>query len=303
MRTQQIKRLRLTKTPSDGSGTFEGTIDFNPPEGDYDGERIDNWINLPTTVPLGYQHAYGDIGAEIGSVKALDKDGRHMLVLGRLNIGHNPMADAIYERMLMPSSHPLAMRELSVGFTYSAEKSYKEPGGVSVVHQGAQATSITNVKVAHQGGTVVMDESDLDGLPAQRRDDIPVPFHVEARGAGYSVIDESTGQPVNTYHTRAEAVARLVEIRANLNPGKSANHDPAFMRHKIEAAAEGRDLTPEDFTREKQAERQAERRRPVVSNEVLSGDTITSLTTSSWNTEPDPAEGETFRVEFPIVED
>jgi hypothetical protein len=37
-------KLRLTKTPSDGSGQFEGVIDYNPPEGDLDGERIANWI-------------------------------------------------------------------------------------------------------------------------------------------------------------------------------------------------------------------------------------------------------------------
>jgi hypothetical protein len=36
-------------------------------------------------------------------------------------------------------------------------------------------------------------------------------------------------------------------------------------------------------------------------SKVLYGDTITSLT--SWNAEPDRAEGESFRVEFPIVVD
>jgi hypothetical protein len=89
---------------------------------------------------------------------------------------------------------------------------------------------------------------------------------------------------------------QLLSVKSTTIMDESSNNDPAFMRRKIEAAAEGRDLTPDDYTREK---RQAERSRPVVSNEVPYGDTITGL--SSWNAEPDPAEGESFRVEFPIV--
>jgi HK97 family phage prohead protease len=74
------------------------------------------------------------------------------------------------------------------------------------------------------------------------------------------------------------------------------NNDPRYWQRAVEAAAAGHKFSPAIFEAE---ERQAERNRPVVSNEVLDGDTITSLT--SWNAEPDPAEGESFRVEFPIV--
>jgi hypothetical protein len=68
-------------------------------------------------------------------------------------------------------------------------------------------------------------------------------------------------------------------------------------------AAEGKSFSPEQFIAEKKAWAEAARRRPVVTNEVLTGDTITSLTTSTWNAEPDPAEGETFRIEFPVVDE
>jgi hypothetical protein len=96
--TTATKHITVLAKAPDSRGTFEGTINYNPAEGDKDGERIANWVNLPTTVALGYQHAYGDPEAEIGTAKAMVTDGGRMLVLGRLELDNNPMAQAVYER-------------------------------------------------------------------------------------------------------------------------------------------------------------------------------------------------------------
>jgi HK97 family phage prohead protease len=276
----------------------------------YDAD-ISYWNASPNRLPVLISHSWADETANIGHVERLQAvPGYGLVATMKLDLT-NPRAAYIHKLL-----SERRMVEFSIGYD-SYEEKIQHDGStllqrlhiieISVCLKGAAATqgepdgrtqllSVKSAKLATaMNGTVILDESDLDGLPAQRRDDIPVPFHVEARGSGFVVVDEATGEPINTYHTRAEAVAKLVEIRHNLTAGKSSNNDPAFMRRKIEAAAEGREFTPDDFTREKHQERN----RPVVSNEVLYGDTITSLT--SWVAEPDPAEGESFRVEFPIV--
>jgi HK97 family phage prohead protease len=146
----------VTKAPN-AKGTFEGIIDANPPEGDKDGERIASWTNLPDEFILGYQHAYGDPGSQIGSAHVTPKgDDRHLLVYGRLDLT-SPMARAVHERMLLPSDDSMSLKELSVGFYYDRSAVTKDRNGVtvienaslhevSVVWQGAQRTVISGVK-------------------------------------------------------------------------------------------------------------------------------------------------------------
>jgi hypothetical protein len=144
-----------TKAP-DGRGTFEGVIEHNPAKGDKDGERIESWSNLPSTVTLGYMHVYGDPMAAIGEVAVRQRDYRTLVVAGKLDLS-NSMAVTVHERMLLPSSDPRALTELSVGFDFDAAKNTKDENGVVAIHDarmleisivasGAQLTSISNVK-------------------------------------------------------------------------------------------------------------------------------------------------------------
>jgi len=158
MNTATKHLITVTKAPN-AKGTFEGIIDANPPEGDQDGERIASWTNLPDDFILGYQHAYGDPGAQIGTAYVTSKgDDRHLLVYGRLDLSSS-MARAIHERMLLPSTDSMALKELSVGFDYDRSAVTKDANGVgvienaslhevSVVWRGAQRTVIAGVKNA-----------------------------------------------------------------------------------------------------------------------------------------------------------
>jgi HK97 family phage prohead protease len=160
MNTATKHLITVTKAPN-AKGTFEGIIDANPPEGDQDGERIASWTNLPGDFILGYQHAYGDPGSQIGSAHVTPKgDDRHLLVYGRLDLT-SPMARAVHERMLLPSDDSMSLKELSVGFYYDRSTVTKDRNGVtviesaslhevSVVWQGAQRTVISGVKYRDQ---------------------------------------------------------------------------------------------------------------------------------------------------------
>jgi hypothetical protein len=91
----------------------------------------------------------------------------------------------------------------------------------------------------------------------------------------------------------------LTELQ--MNAAGKQNNDPAYWSRAVEMAGEGKSFSPEQWAAEKKAWAARELSRSVVSNEVLSGDTITSLTSTTWNAEPDPAEGESFSVEFPVI--
>ena len=174
------KKLNVRAKAPDASGTFEGVIEFNPEKGDSDNERIDSWVNLPTTVPLGYQHAYGDPEAQIGTAKALQLDPRRLKVLGALDLaGRNVMAKAVHERMLLPSDDPRVLSELSVGFHYDTETTTDDQGvtvihdafldEISVVYRGAQGSAVSNVKQtwpASTGATTVTAGSTVTMTPA-----------------------------------------------------------------------------------------------------------------------------------------
>lgn len=155
--TTAIKRLEIVAKAPDSKGTFDGSILFNPTEGDSDGERVADFEDFPTSVPLSYQHAIGgDPGAIIGEMfTSLDGDSV-MEVSGKLNLD-SKMAQAIHERMLLPDSDPLALKELSIGFAYDPALNTKDANGVvaihkavlleiSVVYRGAQETRVSNVK-------------------------------------------------------------------------------------------------------------------------------------------------------------
>jgi HK97 family phage prohead protease len=155
MQTLTRKTLSLAVKAPDSKGTFDGQIMFNPPGGDKDGERIAEWVNLPGTFPLMYQHnGAHDPGAIVGEVDVQQAGERVLLVRGRLDLS-SPMGRAVHERMLLPSDDPLVLDQLSVGFSYRGTS--KDENGVvalhdarlleiSLVHAGAQETRVSNVK-------------------------------------------------------------------------------------------------------------------------------------------------------------
>jgi HK97 family phage prohead protease len=160
---EQLKLLthavRLTKTPTDGSGSFEAIVaNWGI---DRDNERFDRAafddLDGATPIPLRYQHVKDDAdpGSKIGVVFAKATDAG-LKVAGQLDL-NNPMALAVYERMLLPASDKNALREFSVGFQYEPAKTYKGPQGervipkaklveVSVVYQGSQKTELLSIK-------------------------------------------------------------------------------------------------------------------------------------------------------------
>jgi hypothetical protein len=161
----QTKHVTIVAKAPTARGTFDGEIVANPPEGDKDGERIESWLNLPGTFPLVYMHTYGDLGARIGNIEVRPIAGGKLFVAGKLDIKQNPLAAAVHERMLLSSSDPMALSELSVGFHFDPALVTKDANGVrairdaemlevSIVYRGAQTTSISNVKVgARNSGT------------------------------------------------------------------------------------------------------------------------------------------------------
>ena len=151
----------LTKTPTDGRGTFDFVV--HAFEIDSDNERIKAFAGLPAELFIGYHHTNNltrgiqDPGAFIGKAKVKG----HPVGLqgsGQLDLA-NPMGMAVYERMLLPADDPLALNELSIGFAFDASATTTGPRGelvipeavlseISVVHTGAQRTQVMNLKAA-----------------------------------------------------------------------------------------------------------------------------------------------------------
>src|SRR6266545_3804476 len=151
------KTVTVTAKAPNSVGTFTGTIDANPPQGDFNNERIADFTNLPGIFPLRYSHLEGDPGAEIGEAYvSVQEDNRHLTVEGKLDLSL-PLARAVHERMLLPSGNKMALKEMSVGFDYDRSETTRDSNGtlalhnvrlleVSIVYEGAQETSISNVK-------------------------------------------------------------------------------------------------------------------------------------------------------------
>jgi phage head maturation protease len=151
--------LKLTKTPSNGSGTFEAVVAGW--QIDHDNERFERdafkSVDPERPYPLHYHHLpeAADPGATIGMLFAKPTDAG-LRIVGQLDL-KNPMAQAVYERMLLPANDPQALHEFSVGFEFDPAKTYKGDKGetvipeaklveVSVVYRGAQKTELLSIK-------------------------------------------------------------------------------------------------------------------------------------------------------------
>lgn len=172
---RERKQLHAKATAPDGAGSFDGLILYGPVEGDQDGERVSNFTNLPTTVPMFFQHAKGD--SPIGTISArLEPGGRLMRVHGQLHLS-TKMSRVVHERMCLPRPDPECLSELSISYLYLPSENTKDTNGVTVIHNaeltevsvvraGAQATLVTNVKSA--ADEIAEINATLDRLTALR---------------------------------------------------------------------------------------------------------------------------------------
>jgi hypothetical protein len=157
MTTTRTKTLWTTAKAPDSRGSFEGLIFHDPPGGDSDGERIPNFTNVPTAVPLGYTHVSHDPGAIIGTAHARSRGDGHLLVSGKLNLS-NSMARAVHERMLLPSTDAMSLRELSVGFSFDTSRAFKDTRGVRVLPDAR----LEEISIVFKGAQQTLKSSSID---------------------------------------------------------------------------------------------------------------------------------------------
>jgi len=166
---RRVIKAQVSRTPTDGRGTFD--FEVHPFEIDLDNERIKNFTNVGpgrgASVPVDYQHTLEEIdpGGTIGIAKVA-QPGDSLAGTVKLDIESNPMAMAVYERLLLPEGDPLRLAEVSIFYAFEPAKAFKgEKGelvqvdcellGLAVVHKGAQRTAIHNVKNATTTSTAI----------------------------------------------------------------------------------------------------------------------------------------------------
>lgn len=226
-----VKHMVATTKAPDKTGSFDGTIFYNPPEGDSDGERVENFINTPTTVPLDFHHLIVmDPGSVIGQIKAVEVgDGKNLAVSAQLSVG-SKMADAVHERMLLPDDDPMVLKELSIAYAYDPSLNTKDANGVvaihdaellaiSVVHAGAQKTQVINVKSELD----VLEKTALAGLISVEQamkyaEDLGVPgdisqklFESAATAEGTKYMSEAE-PPEGSYEEIQEDIREALEV-------------------------------------------------------------------------------------------
>jgi hypothetical protein len=264
--TKQVS-VPITRSKSDGSGTFEGLI--HPFEVDLDHERVENFVGLPTRIPLVYQHLVhpgeyiADPSAQIGTAKITHQKAENRLrVEGKFDLS-NPMAQAIYERMLLPRDDPHALNEFSIGFTYDPALTYKgkeserilvdvELREVSIVWRGAQRTELVSIKSAREREFPLLDENGERYMLA---------------ASGEWILYES---------------GRMIFLDGTVDPGaKSASSVDDDLRDALDelefgakSALESDDVSADvqaliDDVRREVAQERADRERFLASNQVL----------------------------------
>ncbi|HYU07550.1 MAG TPA: HK97 family phage prohead protease [Thermoplasmata archaeon] len=157
---------KLTKTPTDGSGTFEAIVAGWDIDSDNDRFARDAFDGLDGSepIPLRYQHVpdAADPASNIGVAFVTSTDAG-LKAAGQLDL-NNPMGMAVYERMLLPASDAKALREFSVGFAFEPAKTFKGDKGetvipkaklieISIVYKGSQRTELLSIKNTGPRGT------------------------------------------------------------------------------------------------------------------------------------------------------
>ena len=235
---------------------------------------IRRWKASGDSPAFCWSHDWADPFALLGKITDMREDGRGLLITAQVD------EDTDFSRQVMKLLRNRIVTQFS--FSYDVVHERKAEDGVNelieleLIEAGPCLRGANNqtelisakalMKAAHQGGTVIMDASDLE-RPYDPR--ATAWWHVEERGLDYCVISDADGSEVGRFRTRGEAVARLVELEAN---NVAAKGDPAYWRRAIEEAAAGREFSPERLAVEQKAavDRAPElkRRDPAVAKQV-----------------------------------
>lgn len=252
----------LTKTPTDGKGTFDFVV--HAFEVDKDNERIKSFTGLPAELFIGYQHTNNltkgiqDPGAFIGKAK-VKSDPVGLRGSGVLDLA-NPMGMAVYERMLLPADDPLALNELSIGFAFDASATSRGEKGelvipeahlaeISVVHTGSQRTQVMNLKAAS------LDMSPWDANRAMGQCNSAADYAsicAGVHGAGepgqrqhYALPHHYLGRAANAAGVAA-ARGRLSQTQDLANAAAARAH--LFETHTLPSDAASKAFEDDDFT-------------------------------------------------------
>jgi hypothetical protein len=233
----------LTKTPTDGKGTFDFVV--HAFEIDKDNERVKSFTGLPAELFIGYQHTNNltrgiqDPGAFIGKAK-VKAHPAGLQGSGQLDLA-NPMGMAVYERMLLPADDPLALNELSIGFAFDASMTSRGEKGelvipdaalaeISVVHTGSQRTQVMNLKAAS------LDDSAWDKNQAMGQCNSAADYRSICAG------EHSVGTPDERQHWalphhylgKAANAAGVAAARARFGQTQDLTNSAAARRHLFE---------------------------------------------------------------------
>jgi HK97 family phage prohead protease len=131
---KHFAKLALTRTPSDGSGYFEGLA--STWDVDRDGERfafgawadsITEWEAVGSMPPLFYNHQTDSPDDIIGRVLRMQETVNGLLIAGQLDLG-NPRAVSVYARMMAGT-----LDSMSVG--YIPEQARGHDSGAPVIEK------------------------------------------------------------------------------------------------------------------------------------------------------------------------
>jgi HK97 family phage prohead protease len=125
-------KLTLTRTPSDGSGYFEGLASTWDVDRDNErfafgawSESIDEWKTSGSMPPLFFSHQNGEPNDIIGHVMSMEETVDGLLISGQLDLTNTRAVD-VYERMLAG-----VLDTMSVGFIGTGR--YESDSGVTVI--------------------------------------------------------------------------------------------------------------------------------------------------------------------------
>jgi HK97 family phage prohead protease len=224
--TKHFAALKLTRTPTDGSGFFEGLA--STWDVDRDGERfafgawadsIIEWQKVGSMPPLFYSHRSSEPQDIIGRVLSMRETVDGLLISGQLDLS-SPVAVSAYERMLAGT-----LDTMSVGFVY--DRTHLEDG-VRIIDQAELLEiSLTPIPSNPLARVSTVKNADNPGRPdpnspqlwrnridqAAKRTVVP---DAAARKAVEALMLEVKLERVNEALARAKQAAWEEQMRINL---------------------------------------------------------------------------------------
>lgn len=210
--------LRLTKTPTDGTGMFTAVVSTFGGAPDADGDiiapgaydqTIADWMTKGALPTLWWMHGYEDPLNAIGKLTDIRVEGDDLVVDGKLDLT-NTRAQTVYEGMLTDK-----FNEFSIGYAVRAEQKVNgsnlitdlELLEVSVVFAGANRnTRIVSIKSLMEAGEFAKAQA-LAGKPsAPLRKDILEHYAEEYPDLAIALMRSSKGEEMTTKATEQDTI-------------------------------------------------------------------------------------------------